>query len=90
MGRMTAMQRLASFLIETATRIEPDLAKQRKSVTVPLPFNRREIADLLGLTIETVSRQFTGLRKSGTIKILDRRLVMICDWAALQASVDGW
>lgn len=76
LGRKSAKAKLAWFLLslprDTANRIE-------------LPISRREIADYLGLTIETVSRQFTDLRKSGAI-IGDRgdRQVQIADLEALQ------
>lgn len=49
-----------------------------------LPFGRQEIGDLLGLTIETVSRQITKLREEGVIDTPDRRSVIVLDGEALE------
>jgi len=49
-----------------------------------LPFSRQQIADVLGLTIETVSRQFTRLKGDGVIDLPSRREVTILDRAALE------
>ena len=45
--------------------------------------SRTDIADYLGLTIETVSRQFTGLRKDGVIALDGNRVVHIPDLETL-------
>jgi CRP/FNR family transcriptional regulator len=50
-----------------------------------LPFSRQQIADVLGLTIETVSRQFTKLKSDGMIDLPSRREVVIVNVAALSA-----
>ncbi len=50
-----------------------------------LPFSRQQIADVLGLTIETVSRQFTKLKNEGVIDLPSRRDVVIIDREALVA-----
>jgi CRP/FNR family transcriptional regulator len=44
---------------------------------------REAIADYLGLTIETVSRQITGLRKAGVIELADARSIRVPDYLAL-------
>ena len=54
-----------------------------------LPFSRQQIADVLGLTIETVSRQFTRLKAEGIIDLPSRREVIIQDIAALGAEAGG-
>jgi CRP/FNR family transcriptional regulator len=49
-----------------------------------LPFSRQQVADVLGLTIETVSRQFTRLRNDGIVDLPGRRAVTILDRDALE------
>lgn len=67
LGRKTAEEKVAAFLINLQTRygrIGP------MSVTVPLPMSRQDIADYLGLTIETVSRTLTKLAREKAILIV--------------------
>ena len=67
LGRRTAEEKLICFLLGMQQR----WARLGKpSVTVPLPMTRQDIADFLGLTIETVSRTFTRLAKEKTILIV--------------------
>lgn len=67
LGRRTAEEKLICFLLGMQQR----WARLGKpSVTVPLPMTRQDIADFLGLTIETVSRTFTRLAKDKTILIV--------------------
>lgn len=80
LGRKNAQERLASFLVGMAGRIgsiEPD------QCVLDLPMSRRDIGDSLGLTIETISRQFSELRQSGLIETTGRSRVLLCDPAAL-------
>lgn len=65
LGRKTARERLASFLLQYASRLE--LAGSRWQ-PLHLPMRRVDIADYLGLTEETVSRTFTALRDEGAIE----------------------
>ncbi|MCM2292880.1 Crp/Fnr family transcriptional regulator [Allorhizobium sp. BGMRC 0089] len=74
LGRKTAQEKVASFLYLIATHIDP-LTPFRK--TFDLPLSRADIADFLGLTIETVSRQMTKLRKEGIIVIENNRHVSV-------------
>lgn len=73
-GQGTAMERIASFLIELKGRgghTEEDL--------INLPMRRSDIADLLGLTIETVSRTLTKLRMMRVIEFQNGNDVRILD-----------
>ena len=53
--------------------------------TITLPFSRQQIANVLGRTIETVSRQFTQLKNDGILELPSRREVVIADFDALVA-----
>jgi CRP/FNR family transcriptional regulator len=67
LGRRSAEEKVATFLINWRDR----LAQPRGlTKTVPLPMSRQDIADFLGLTIETVSRTFTKLERDGVIEIM--------------------
>lgn len=82
LGRKTAQERVAGFLVGMAERIG---ARKEVGCLLRLPMSRRDMADSLGLTIETVSRQLTELRKAGLIETSGRSDVQLCDVAALQA-----
>ena len=72
----TAQERVAGFLLEMAAR-KPDASE------VDLPMSRQDIADYLGLTIETVSRMVTQLEKSGTIALATSRRIVLRKRGAL-------
>ena len=55
------------------------LQAMRYAKTFDLPLSRADIADFLGLTIETVSRQMTKLRKDGLIAVENNRHVTVFD-----------
>lgn len=87
LGRMDAEQKLASFLLESADRaVQATGCKPVGESThaFELPISRQQIADVLGLTIETVSRHFTRLKKDGVIALPSRREVVILDRPALE------
>jgi CRP/FNR family transcriptional regulator, anaerobic regulatory protein len=77
LGRKTASEKIASFLLMIARHIDPTADPERQTVTFDLPLTRADIADFLGLTIETVSRQMTKLRADGLISIEGNRHVTI-------------
>jgi CRP/FNR family transcriptional regulator len=85
LGRKTAIEKVASFLLMLARNIDPTADPKRTSATFDLPLFRAEIADFLGLTIETVSRQFSRLRKEGVIRIEQDRHIIIDDLRRLEA-----
>lgn len=84
LGRKTAREKLASFLMILARRSalleKKDL---HDGLVVSIPLTRELIAEFLGLTIETVSRQFTGLRKEGLVELPDKRSFIIRDYDTL-------
>ena len=88
LGRKSAMEKVASFLYLLATHIDPEKELGNGPVTIELPMKRSDIADFLGLTIETISRQLTNLRKRGLIEIEHRRMVTIGDIRRLRAAAE--
>jgi len=85
LGRKTAPEKLASFLLEMSQKLDGSGcdAAGKQLTTFELPFGRQQIADILGLTIETVSRQLSQFKAKGLIDIPDRRNVSIRDAAQL-------
>ena len=85
LGRKTAEEKVSSFLHMIARNIEPDRDIDREgSAQFDLPLTRADIADFLGLTIETVSRQLTKLRKAGIVEIANNRHIVIPDVESLR------
>jgi CRP/FNR family transcriptional regulator len=80
LGRKTAKERLASFLMHLS---EGQSRRGKQNNPVFLPMSRGDIADYLGLTIETVSRTFTAFRKASIIELLDKSHARVIDWDAL-------
>jgi CRP/FNR family nitrogen fixation transcriptional regulator len=77
LGRKNAHERVASFLLEMAGR---ETARE----SVDLPMSRQDIADYLGLTIETVSRTLTLLENESAIALPTSRRILLRDPAALR------
>jgi CRP-like cAMP-binding protein len=63
LGRMSARERLASFLLRIAAR-----SRREDRDSIPLPMTRSDIGDHLGLTTETVCRTFAELKSAGLIE----------------------
>src|SRR5215469_2481994 len=68
----TAEERIVCFLIDMVQRASP-----REDDLIDLPMSRRDIADYLGLTIETVSRVLTDLERRGAIEISGYRFIAL-------------
>jgi CRP/FNR family transcriptional regulator len=84
LGRKTAQEKIASFLCILARRAAAAHHQvPGNGLVVDLPLTREAIADYLGLTIETVSRQITALRKRGTVVLTDARTLVVPDYTAL-------
>jgi CRP/FNR family transcriptional regulator len=83
LGRKTAREKIATFI---------DMLVQRQHIEglrgpkpkLSLPLTREEIANYLGLTVETVSRQITSLKKEGVLEFSDRRSFRVKDMHALK------
>jgi CRP/FNR family transcriptional regulator len=88
LGRKTAPERIASFLIAAAKRMSRDDVPARE---IELPMARLDIADFLGLTIETVSRVLTKLKNEGIIALPSPHHVSLRQMAGLYrvAGEDG-
>jgi CRP/FNR family transcriptional regulator len=82
LGRKTASEKVASFLYLIATHIDPEDAEG--ATTFDLPLSRGDIADFLGLTIETVSRQMSKLKADKIIEIVNYRNITVPDLALLR------
>lgn len=88
LGRKSASEKLATFLLEMSERLVEPGCSEVSDVPLTrftLPFSRQQVADVLGLTIETVSRQFTRIKAEGLIDLPSRREVVILDRGALSA-----
>lgn len=80
LGRKSAMERVASFLL----RLAGDSADRDGAPLICLSMTRQEIADYLGLTIETVSRSFSELKRRGLIVLEKQDRVRISRFAAIE------
>jgi len=74
LGRKTSLERVAAFLIEMDRRLTA-------AGVLALPMTRRDIADYLGLTLETVSRSLSYLRELGVLRFIDnnQRHIVLMD-----------
>lgn len=90
LGRKSAREKLATFLLDISGRLSNIgcTASLKPTNSFKLPFGRQQIADILGLTIETVSRQLTELTKADLIALPDQREVVILDRVRLQELTD--
>jgi CRP-like cAMP-binding protein len=80
-SRITAREKVRAYLAEIARRVHPPHAR-----TITLPITRYDIADHLGIAVETVSRTMTALRRRGAIRLRTPRDIEIRDPSMLSDS----
>ena len=73
----SAQERVACFLLEMAERMA-------ESDVINLPMSRQDIADYLGLTIETISRTLRQLETAAAISVANHRRIILINWKALK------
>ena len=85
LGRKTALEKIASLLVIFVRRGAALGARPqgRQKITFDLPLTREQMADYLGLTLETVSRKVTELKTTGLIALEGNRRVTVFDLDAL-------
>jgi CRP/FNR family transcriptional regulator len=86
LGKKTATERIATLLLEMSARLGETACSADKNALdrFELPLDRQQMGDVLGLTIETVSRQLSLLKADGVINLPGRRTVAIQDRVRLQ------
>lgn len=87
LGRKNAEEKLATFLLDMSERLVDGSCETPSDAALrsfDLPFSRQQVADILGLTIETVSRQFTRLKNDEVVDLPSRRSVTILERQALE------
>jgi CRP/FNR family transcriptional regulator len=86
LGRKTAREKISSLLVIIAKRAS---LKSRflpgEGVEFDLPLTREAMSDYLGLTLETVSRQISALRREGVVKLEGNRHVLVPNMTRLLA-----
>jgi CRP/FNR family transcriptional regulator len=87
LGRKTARERVASFLMDQSRLAE---RRGRAGNPIRLPMQRLDIADYLGLTIETVSRTLSAFKREGLIALDSGHRVRLKDAGTLSALAGGY
>ena len=85
LGRKCALEKVASFILGLARRHADEDAL---SASFKLQMSRTDIADYLGLTIETVSRSLTKLRIAGVVQMPETSMIVIPDMFELEQTAD--
>ncbi len=86
LGRKTASERVASFFVMLADRVGD---KADDSAVVEVPMSRSDIADYLGLTMETVSRQISQLKRAGLLAAQGQHVLEVRDLPTLRRRAEG-
>ncbi len=87
LGRKTAAEKIASFLLQLARRMGVDV---EANAPIPVPMSRGDVADYLGLTVETVSRTLGKLKRDGLITISSAHQIQVVDAEALAEIAEGF
>lgn len=82
LGRKTAREKIASLLAIIARRSGTTIRNDERAV-FDLPLTREAMADYLGLTLETVSRQISALKRDGVIQLDGKRRIIVPDFGRL-------
>lgn len=85
LGKKTAEERLAAFLLDFSSRLR---RRGLSATDFYLSMSRHEIGNYLGLAVETVSRLFTRFQEEGLLKV-ERKHIRLLDRAALESLVEG-
>ncbi len=86
LGRKTAREKISSLLVIISRRDASLKLKETDGpLTFDLPLTREAMADYLGLTLETVSRQISALKRDGLITLQGKRNITVPDFQALMA-----
>jgi CRP/FNR family transcriptional regulator len=83
LGKMSAEEKIATFILSISRRMEE---RHWKATEFVLSMPRQDIANYLGLAVETVSRLFAHYQEAGIIKV-DRRRIIILDLHRLRVIV---
>ncbi|NNF23740.1 MAG: helix-turn-helix domain-containing protein [Rhodobacteraceae bacterium] len=94
LGRKSAREKISSLINIIARRnAVPGTTLKPRNIEVVLPMTREVMADYLGLTLETVSRQISALKRDGVIVLDGKRNIMVPDMGRLMSEtgddVDG-
>jgi|GEM_PF-441601 CRP-like cAMP-binding protein len=84
LGHQSARQRIASFLLSIEAKV-----RRCDGYALDLPLGRQDIADYLGLTIETTCRALSDLKRRRIVDTPCRRQIVVRDHAALKAIAEG-
>jgi CRP/FNR family transcriptional regulator len=83
LGRKTATEKIATF-VEMVVRRQNIQRRDGRPIDLTLPLSRGDIANYLGLTLETVSRQIGVLKNDGVLEFIDKRRFRVKDMEGLQ------
>lgn len=89
LGRKSATERIASFLMMLANRDRDTSVSEKGTLTVVLPMSRTDIGDYLGLRIETISRELSAMKAQGLIRMASTQRIEILDPVQLERIASG-